>query len=165
MRNLLNRRIPTPFFGCLLVGFLFFFITGCGVKGDPLPRGLVRPPAVKDLAAAQTPAGVRLTWTMPAGGSDGFRVQIFRSALDVAGESCPGCPRTFELAAEPTLRELLKERGAQGATYIDTRVEPGLLYTYAIVLCDGSGFCGRQSNKAEIKYKKTVGDSKGQGVK
>jgi hypothetical protein len=153
LRNLLNRSIQTPFFGFLFVVATFFFISGCGVKGDPLLSGLVLPPAVKDLAAAKAPAGVRLMWTMPASGIEGVRVQIFRSTLAVAGDSCSGCPRTFELAAEPTLRELLREGGAQRAAYVDTRVEPGLLYTYMIVLCDASGFCGRQSNKAEIKFK------------
>lgn len=145
IRNFL-RALP-------LAALCLFFITGCGVKSAPVPPGLVVAPAVKDLEARQIPEGVRLAWTMPGTGPEIARIRVLRSELAIAGESCPGCPREFRLAAEPRPRDLSSERGSRAVAYVDREVKPGLLYTYAIRLCDASGFCSPESNRAEVKFK------------
>ena len=129
---------------------------GCGLKANPVPRGLILPPMVNDLAVSATPAGNLLMWTMPVITDKRLEIatiRIFKSELLIAGESCPGCPREFRLAAEPTPRNLVKGKEDRRSEYVDTGVKPGLLYTYTIRLCDSSGFCGPESNKAEVKYR------------
>ncbi len=153
MRNLQNERVGTAFWVLSLAALSFFVMTGCGVKAAPVPPGLVVAPAVKDLGAAQIPEGVRLAWTMPGTGPEIARIQILRSELAVAEDSCPGCPRAFKLAAEPRPRDLRSEQGSRTVVYVDREVSPGLLYTYTIRLCDASGFCSPESNKAEVKFK------------
>ena len=131
-----------------------FFLCGCGKKGDPMPKQLVLPPAVSDLGVSLSPAGNRLTWTLPD--VDIYkivRIRIMRSELRIAGESCPGCRREFVVVAEPRPRDLSREKGSWHVEYVDTKVKPGILYTYAIILCDTYGYCGRESNRGEIKYK------------
>ena len=101
-------------------------IGGCGLKANPIPPGLVLPPAVTDLAVVVTPAGNRLMWSMPAmpatpkGPLKIARIRIYKSELLIAGDTCPGCPREFRLAADPTLRDLAKEEGVRNYQYMDT---------------------------------------------
>lgn len=149
MRNPANNCIKIAFFTFFLAGFWLF--SGCGVKGNPVPAGLVLPPAVKDLSIHRTPQGVELEWTIPAGGAKAVKAKIYRSELSIAEEDCPGCPRKYLLIAEPELRGLMKDGGSRRAAYADGRTREGVLYTYKINLCDSSGHCGPESNKAEIK--------------
>jgi hypothetical protein len=153
LRNPGNRSIKSPFFAFFIAGLSLWFLWGCGVKGNPVPSGVVLPPAVKDLRVHRAPEGAELAWTMPAAGTEASRAMIYRSDLLIAEENCPGCPREYVLIAEPGSRDLIKEKGSKNAVYTDSRVREGVLYTYKIKLCDLSGYCGPESNQAEIKVR------------
>ena len=150
----MKRRNSGQAILCAVI-FLFLLAAGCGEKGDPIPPRLILPPPVADLAAIPVPGGIRLSWTMPGPEFGIGKIRILRSELLVAGESCPGCPREFILIAEPSPGDLQKVRGSTRSYYLDDRVKGGMLYTYKVVLCDTSGYCGPESNMAEWKYRGT----------
>jgi len=127
------------------------------VKGDPVPHGIIHPPTVKDLDVRTVEAGNKLMWTMPDYGSEVSKIVIYRSGLSINEDSCPGCPKEYELIAEPEPKDLVWMRDSKRVEYIDSKIKTGTIYTYFIKVCDSSGLCGQESNKAEIKVKKVSG--------
>jgi len=149
----ISGRRGGPLIAALACALLIGIFPGCGKKADPVPPRFTPPPAVADLAARATEEGIRLEWTEPAHSEPVERVLIMRSELLVAGESCPGCPRTFNRIAELSPEEI-EETEEGRAWYLDGRVEESILYTYRIVICDSSRYCGAESNPAEIKFRR-----------
>ncbi len=157
MRNWKSRSITAIFFGCCALAAAVFLI-GCGLKGNPTPLVDALPPGVKDLEVGRSSDGNRIVWTLPGGGTGVERVKIFRSALDVQNGSCPGCPAAFNLISEPLVQELRKDLGSGRVSFRDPWIKPGFHYTYKIILCDDTGYCGSESNAVSIDWKPADGN-------
>ena len=153
MRNWKSSSIRTVLFGLLPLAGVVFLLAGCGLKGNPIPSGLVLPPAVKNLEVNVMPDGNRLTCTIPEGQQEIASVRILRSVLDMDGGSCPGCPVEYTVIAELPVPGRAMETGAVRLEYVDRQVKPGRIYTYRIALCDASGFCGAESQRVEARDK------------
>lgn len=149
-------------FAALSAALLLTAFPGCGKKADPVPPRFIPPPAVADLIVRAEDEGIRIEWTEPAHSEPIERVRIMRSELLVAGESCPGCPRTFNRIAELSPEEI-EETEEGRASFLDRKVDEGVLYTYHIVICDSARYCGAESNQAEIKFRKKERNDKKSG--
>lgn len=135
-------------------GLLILSFLACGKKGDPIPPRLVPPPAVTDLKVWTEKGFTYLVWRMPDGKMDIDRIRILRSDLEIAGDDCPGCPRTYVQVEDLFFRDSKIIRvDPERVRYVDEGAKAGHLYTYKVVLCDSYGNCGRDSNTAEIKLK------------
>ncbi|MDO9529513.1 MAG: hypothetical protein Q7J27_10195 [Syntrophales bacterium] len=136
-----------------VIFFLTVFYLGCGKKGNPVPPEIKIPKAVNDLSVKIAEGEIVLAWSVPESNTDVAEFKIYRSALEVEGDSCVGCPREYLLIAELSSGDpkLLKE--AKGKiNYLDSKVKAGWLYSYKIEICNSDGYCSGDSNIAEIKY-------------
>ncbi len=143
----------------LLITVLFSLTViclSCGKKGNPVPPEIKIPEAVADLSVKIADKGIILGWSVPESNTDVAEFKIYRSALEIEGDSCVGCPRYYLLIAELSSGDpkLLKE--AKGKiNYIDSKVKAGWLYSYKIEICNSDGYCSGNSNIAEIKYQES----------
>ena len=138
MRNLKNKSIKTVFFGLLLLLVVCLLVCGCGVKGNPIPHGLVLPPGITDLTVVQTEGGNKLSWTLSGTSQTVSGITIERSELETVQGSCPGCPREFKVISEKTLRDFSKPVATGEFEFLDRNVKQGFLYDYKIKLCDSA---------------------------
>jgi hypothetical protein len=126
-------------------------IAGCGKKGDPVPSKITTPKAVSDLKGMIVEGGIALGWNIAENSIDVAGFKIYRSELETGGNGCPGCPREYSLIADLSCRDpKLVRDGEKKIGYLDTSVKIGYLYSYKIVACNSSGYCGGESNIAEI---------------
>ncbi len=128
-------------------------VLGCGLKRDPVPAGVALPQAVSDLKVQRSDLGISVEWTMPADAANLAGFQIWRSEIETAGDSCPGCPREYLLLADLSLSEraLVVETGGR-FRYNDFTVQPGRLYAYRVVACYETGLCSEAQESPWIKF-------------
>ena len=139
----------------LIIGifFLTVFCLSCGKKGNPVPLEVKIPEAIADLSVKIADKEIILGWSVPERNTDVAGFKIYRSALEIEGDSCVGCPRYYLLIAELSSGDskLLKE-AKRKINYLDSKVKAGWLYSYKIETCNADGYCSGDSNIAEIKY-------------
>ncbi len=129
------------------------FCLGCGKKGNPVPPEIIIPVAISDLSVKIAEGGVALNWSVDGNNVDVAEFKIYRSDLEIEGDSCPDCPRKYSLIADLFSKDpKLTREGERGISYHDPSVKAGCLYSYKVVMCDSSGYCSGGSNIAEIKY-------------
>ena len=140
----------------LLIVVIFSLMVAClscGKKSNPVPLEIKIPEAVADLSVKIAEGKIVLAWSVPETNTDVAEFKIYRSALEIEGDSCVGCPRKYFLIAELSSGDpkLIKEEKGK-MSYIDSNVQIGRLYAYKIEVCDSDGYCSGDSNIAEIKY-------------
>ena len=124
----------------------------CGKKGDPVLPTAQRPGAISDLTAVSDNGSILLQWTISGKKTDDAIFKILRSSLEIEGDECPGCPRTYYLIAERKFQDkTLVWKSDRVVIFRDNETREGRLYTYKIVICDASGICSDESNIAEFK--------------
>ncbi len=147
-----NRKLENV----LLMAVIFFltvFYLGCGKKGNPVPPEIKIPKAVNNLGVKITEGKIILAWTVPESDTDVAEFKIHRSALEIEGDSCVGCPRNFLLIVELSSGDPKLLKKAKGEiNYFDSKIKKGFLYSYKIEICNSDGYCSSDSNIAEIKY-------------
>ena len=105
-------------------------LAGCGVKGNPVPLGLVVPEAPQVIGAKVTEDGVRLQWRLPRLNTDGsYLTDLAYFEIQRAGrgpEDCPGCrPEFIKISEIPSSSQEAALEAGGIATYLDVRPEPG----------------------------------------
>lgn len=134
------------------VFFLTVFCLGCGKKGNPVPPEITTPAAVSDLSVRTAEEGIILGWSVPKSNTDVAGFKIYRSEMEIEGDSCPGCPREYSLIADLSCHDpKLGREGERDVSYLDSNVKTGCLYSYKVMTCNSSGYCSGEANIAEIK--------------
>ena len=147
-----KNKLQTVFL-ITVVFFLTVFCLGCGKKGNPVPPEIITPASVSDLSVKVAKGGIALGWSVAGNNVDVAEFKIYRSELEIEGDTCPGCPRKYFLIADLSYGDpnLIME-GGSAVAYLDSNVKAGCLYSYKIEICNSSGYCSGDSNVAEIKY-------------
>ena len=119
-----------------------FFITGCGVKGSPVPPVYAKPPAVSDLHYQVDGNQLNLTWSVPAAQPAGnptiAGAKVFRLKQPLKNVACRDCPRTLTLMSKIPARS--------GTMQFHDTMDKGFAYYYKIVLYDAGNHDGESSN-------------------
>lgn len=140
-----NNRI---FFGLALI----FLLTGCGLKGNPVPPMTVASQQQEEqtLAASVKGETLVLTWQLKNPEGKLKYITIEKSELGIMGNTCKDCPRTFEKIVQLPVKDGKNEES--GYTFADTLAKKGKTYTYRLKLCDEADIC-RESKTVEIDFK------------
>ena len=147
MQNELMVRLTAYFISILIT--LLLLLSGCGVKGLPVPPVYAKPPAVSDLNYQVAGEQLNLTWSIPPmqpGGNPGIAgVKVFRLKESLKNLPCQDCPRTFTLMRKIPARS--------GTMQFQDSMEKGFGYYYKIVLYDAGNHDGEDSNIVYIRIK------------
>lgn len=149
MRNELMYRLTIYFIIANLI-ILSVLLSGCGIKGPPVPPVSAKPPAVSDLQYQVDGEQLNLTWSVPPmqpGGTPGIAgVKVFRLKESLKNLPCKDCPRTFTLMRKIPARS--------GTMQFQDVMDKGFAYYYKIVLYDAGNHDGEDSNIVRIENRK-----------
>ncbi len=147
MQNELMFRLTAYFISILIT--LLLLLSGCGIKGLPVPPVYAKPPAVSDLHYQVAGEKLNLTWSIPPmqpGGNPGIAgVKVFRLKESLKNVPCQDCPRTFMLMSKIPARS--------GTMQFQDSMEKGFGYYYKIVLYDTGNHDGEDSNIVYVRIK------------
>ena len=157
MGNVMPRGIIKNNVLQVLVLFVFLgLLSGCGLKGPPVPPKKEPLPAVTDLRKSISGNDLKLTWILPQwekglwSDVKGFRV--YRNRSPVSGSECKGCPVVFARIAEiPIDRSRWRHNKKFEMSYSE-KLEKGFRYIYKVTIYSGDGQAGRDSNSVEFVY-------------
>ena len=121
----------------------------CGLKANPVPS--ISPVAPdqngKKMSVSVSENAVVLTWRFQDPKGELRYMNVERSRLGSAGNTCRDCPRTFERIGQLTVKG-----GQNEYRYADANVEKGNVYSYRLKICSEIGVC-YESQIVEIEYK------------
>jgi hypothetical protein len=129
-----------------------FFLSGCGLKGNPVPLSNVPDysQAVQNLKATiGNDKEIFLQWDYKNKDGRISRIFVERSTLGSAGNDCKDCPRKYEKIGQLPVKGLI-EQSAQ--SFKDKNVSTGNIYNYRLTLCDDDGIC-QESAAVDIHFK------------
>jgi hypothetical protein len=130
-------------------------ITGCGLKGNPVPysSAAVSKPIVRNLEIVAADNSIMLKWNFQDNNRLIKYIGIERSEVGTPGNECKDCPRTFERIGQVSLKETIAADKEQNTyNYTDKTVSNGKIYNYRLMLCEDNGNCSQAAN-GEINYK------------
>lgn len=134
--------------GLLLIALLGV-TAACGRKAQPLPPEDVVPASITDLKAAQTAAGIELSWSRPTTFANGMRLQDLAGfAVDRWAEVGVEGPPNRLVELPVTDRE--RFRKVKRFTYLDTTTIVGIAYRYRVVSFTDDGYVSGPSNGVTI---------------
>lgn len=126
----------------LILTLMVFGVSGCGIKGSPVPPVYVKPPAVSDLQYQVAGNQLNLTWSVPKKQStDNSAIagaKVLRLKQSLRNLPCPDCPRTFTLMSKIPARS--------GTMQFQDTVDKEFGYYYKIILYDAGNHDGQDSN-------------------
>jgi hypothetical protein len=139
---------------------MFFFFTGCGIKGNPVMPSRVpdHGQIVQNMEAVSSGNAVILKWDFYDKDPKVTNIAIEKSEVGSAGNECKDCPRTFKRVGQVPVKPAnpLSEDGQKkeysSFSFKDKEVEQGKTYNYRLMLCDDSNVC-LKSSAAEINFK------------
>jgi hypothetical protein len=137
---------------------MFFFLTGCGIKGNPVMLSRVpdHGQIVQNMEAVSSDNAVILKWDFYDKDSRITNIAIEKSEVGSAGNECKNCPRTFKRVGQVPVKPLKSQDGQKkeysSLIFKDKEVEQGKTYNYRLMLCDDSNVC-LESSAAEINFK------------
>jgi hypothetical protein len=144
------KKIPTIFSFFILV--FIAQITGCGLKGNPVPYSSAadNKPIVRNLEIVPAENSIILKWNIQDKNRLIKYIGIERSDVGTPGNECKDCPRTFERIGQ--IEALPADKEQNTYTYTDKKVAKGKIYNYRLMLCEDNGNCSEEAT-AEINYK------------
>lgn len=131
----------------LWIFVLFFLLSGCGLKANPVPLVSVDlpMPVADKLAAKAEENAIVLTWVLhdPAGRIR--YIDIARSRLGSPGKVCKDCPVTFERIGQLRVDDPKKSE----YSFTDSLAEKNQTYRYRLTLCDDADLCSESQTVEE----------------
>lgn len=134
---------------------VFAYITGCGVKGNPVIPSEVtgNVPVISNLKVESTDGTVILHWDFYSTNSKINHIAIEKSEWGSAGNECKECPRTFERIGQVSVKDAKKEnKEYMKLSFTDHKAQGGKTYDYRLLICDIYDEC-RESSAIEINLK------------
>ena len=154
--NNFDALVKSPIFQILvLIGFAFI-ISGCGIKGPPIPPRHVVPPAVNDLIKSIDGNILRLTWTIPGekemftSGDAGFIVYSSKTLL--SEPYCKDCPVLFTRVADIPIETKDLEKKDEGIIKYSETLEKGYRYIFKVNTYL-KGATSSDSNRVDFVFK------------
>jgi hypothetical protein len=142
-------EIASTYFAVAFLTSVVFLLSGCGVKGSPVPPVYAKPPAVSDLQYQVEGRQLSLTWSVPPmQPTDNVAIagaKVFRLKLSLKKVPCQDCPRTFTLMGKIPIRS--------GTMQFQDTMDKGFEYYYKIVLYDAGNHDGEDSNIVHVRIK------------
>lgn len=138
----------------LLLLFLII-ISGCGVKGNPVPYPVVaqNKPTVSKMEAISSVEAIALRWNFQDKDRLVSFIGVERGELGTAGNECKNCPRTYERIGQIMIRgAIAADKEQVTLNFVDEKVVKGRTYNYRLVLCDENGNCP-EASEVEINYR------------
>jgi hypothetical protein len=124
-------------------------VSGCGIKGAPVPPVYAKPPVVSDLNYQMDGNQLNLTWSVPAVQATGSHAiagaKVFRLKQSLKNPPCTDCPRTFTL--------LRKIPARSGTMQFQDTIDEAFDYYYKIVLYDTENQDGQASHIVHVRIK------------
>lgn len=150
MRNEPMCRSCSNFVVTILT-MLLFLISGCGIKGLPVPPRYAEPPAVSDLQYQVVGNQINLTWSVPPQkrATDNLTItgaKVFRLKQSLKNLPCKDCPQTFRIIGKIPARS--------GSMQFQDTIDKGFRYYYKIVLYDEGNHDGEDSNIVRVENRK-----------
>lgn len=145
----------TPVIVSFFVLVFIALITGCGLKGNPVPYSSVadNKPIVKNLEIVPAENSIILKWNLQDNKRLIKYIVIERSEVGAPGNECKDCPRTFERIGQLSLNEAIPAAKEQNTlNYTDKKVSKGKIYNYRLMLCEDNGNCSEAAT-VEINFK------------
>ena len=147
------KKIP-PKNSILLIA-LFIILTGCGLKGNPVPYPAIadRKPVIKNMEALSIGESVVLKWDFQDKSGLINYIAIERSEVGTPGNECKDCPRIFGRIGQITVKEgKPADKEQRALSFTDAKAVKGNIYNYRLMLCEENGNCSEAST-AEINFK------------
>lgn len=131
----------------LLLGAI---LSGCGIKGPPVPPLAPPVPAVTDLAFRVAGPSVTLTWALsdplPEKMAKGAAFGVYQSRTALGEPACDGCPQVFEKIAVVPFVPTDTNRFS-----IDVAPDPGYGYLFKVRLTT-AGQAGPDSRPVKFDF-------------
>ena len=122
-------------------------VSGCGIKGAPVPPVYAKPPGVSDLNYQMDGNQLNLTWSVPfmqpTDNSTIAGAKVFRMKQSLKNIACQDCPRTFALMSKIPARS--------GTMQFQDTLDKAFGYYYKIVLYDAGDQNGEDSNIVYVR--------------
>ena len=129
-------------------------VSGCGRKSGPKPPEATAPSEVLFPAAGASTAGVTLTWQPPATDQTGGSSQLLTGFRIYRGEFTKGKETSFSLLKEIELNPD-QQPPLTDFSFVDTAVQAGKTYDYAIEAVNDEGSGGRVSQVIRVSFRGT----------
>jgi len=125
---------------------------GCGRKAAPRPPQNVLPATITDLAAADTAAGVELTWARPKVYTGGGRMSDLAGFVIERADAADVSATFITLGSiEVTDRERFQQQGR--FRFVDTHTIVGARYLYRVVSFTTDEYVSAPSNVVVVERK------------
>lgn len=125
---------------------LVLAVSGCGVKGEPIPPQQARPEQITDLSASVEKDGIRLGWARPTRYASG------RTMRDLAGfvvmRTEDGGP--FQKLLEEPITDRERFRKILRLDWLDTSAKMNHAYRYEVISITDGGYRSAPSNVVEV---------------
>jgi hypothetical protein len=118
---------------------------GCGLKAPPVAPKQPPLPTIRNLTAALEKDQVTLQWNQGLNEGHVAGYIVYRAAMDLSKEPCPGCPMIFQ-----KLTTLGNEGRSEHFSYTDA-VFAGFRFTYKVTPFYSSGATGPDSNLVVVE--------------
>lgn len=123
-------------------------ISGCGIKGSPVPPVYAKPPAASELQYRVDGSQLTITWSVPTKTSDTPAIagaKVFRLKQSLKNEPCQDCPRIFTL--------MRKIPASSGTMQFQDTIDNGFEYYYKIILYDAGNHDGEDADIVHVRTK------------
>ena len=139
------------YFVVTILTMLLFLLSGCGIKGLPVPPRYEKPPAVSDLQYQVVGNQINLTWSVPSQkrAPDNLTIagaKVFRLKQSLKNLPCKDCPQTFRIIRKIPARS--------GTMQFQDTIDKGFRYYYKIVLYDVENQDGEDSDIVRVENRK-----------
>ncbi|HNS57112.1 MAG TPA: hypothetical protein PKO34_08665 [Smithellaceae bacterium] len=138
-----------------ILGVLFLLVlTGCGVKGNPVPFPAIpdKTPMVENLQALSKEESVLLKWNFQDKSGLISHIKIERSDAGQTGNECRDCPQTFAGIGRVEVKEKPADKEKRELSFTDNQAVKGNTYKYRLMLCEENENCS-EAAAAEINFK------------
>jgi hypothetical protein len=131
----------------VVVGLLLCLaLSGCGVKGEPVPPLQAQPERITDLSAGVEKDGIRLSWARPSRYAGGHTMSDLAGFIVMRAEA----DGSFQKVLEEPITDRERFRKILRLDWLDTSTEMNHTYRYEVISVTDDGYRSSPSNVAEI---------------
>lgn len=131
----------------LAVEFLLILaVSGCGVKGEPVPPLQAQPEQITDLSAAVDNDGILLSWARPTRYAGGHTMSDLAGFIVMRAEG----DGSFQKVLEEPITDRERFQKILRLDWLDTSAEMNDTYRYEVISVTDSGYRSVPSNVVEI---------------
>ena len=150
------RSIQQTRKAALLIVFWAAIVTGCGIKGPPVPPDRTPPERVADLQAVVEGETIRMNWSVDKSAAEGASAlkgfYVFRWQNPIEEPACPGCPKVFERIADVEMDSGKPAENQRLQFSVEAPLPTGYRYTFKVIGYGRGGLRSGDSNVLSFEY-------------